>query len=41
MAQVHVSDDYGNDVRLAAPAKRIVSLSPHLTELLYAAGAGS
>lgn len=39
--QVQVRDDYGNDVRLAAPAKRIVSLSPHLTELLYAAGAGS
>lgn len=39
--QVHVRDDYGNDVRLAAPARRIVSLSPHLTELLYAAGAGT
>jgi len=39
--QVQVRDDYGNDVRLAAPARRIVSLSPHLTELLYAAGAGS
>lgn len=34
-------DDYGNEVRLAAPASRIVSLSPHLTELLYAAGAGA
>jgi iron complex transport system substrate-binding protein len=34
-------DDYGNTVRLAAPAARIVSLSPHLTELLYAAGAGA
>lgn len=39
-AQVQVKDDYGNEVRLAAPAARIVSLSPHLTELLYAAGAG-
>ncbi len=39
-AQVQVQDDYGNDVRLPAAAKRIVSLSPHLTELLYAAGAG-
>ena len=37
---VQVRDDYGNDVRLAATARRIVSLSPHLTELLYAAGAG-
>jgi iron complex transport system substrate-binding protein len=35
-----VRDDYGNEVRLAVPAKRIVSLSPHLTEILYAAGAG-
>lgn len=40
-AQIHVKDDYGNEVRLAAPAARIVSLAPHLTELLYAAGAGS
>ena len=40
-AQVLVKDDYGNEVRLAAPAARIVSLAPHLTELLYAAGAGS
>lgn len=39
-AQVKVQDDYGNEVRLPAAAKRIVSLSPHLTELLYAAGAG-
>ena len=39
-AEVLVKDDYGNQVRLAAPAARIVSLSPHLTELIYAAGAG-
>ena len=39
-AEIRVKDDYGNEVRLAAPAARIVSLSPHLTELLYAAGAG-
>jgi iron complex transport system substrate-binding protein len=37
---VVVQDDYGQTVRLEAPAQRIVSLSPHLTELLYAAGAG-
>ena len=36
-----VKDDYGNDVVLAKPASRIVSLAPHLTELLYDAGAGS
>lgn len=40
-AQVVVSDDYGYQVRLPAPASRIVSLAPHLTELLYAAGAGT
>lgn len=39
-AQVSVTDDYGNRVTLQQPALRIVSLSPHLTELLYAAGAG-
>ena len=33
-------DDYGNAVRLHSPATRIVSLAPHLTELVYAAGAG-
>ena len=35
-----VRDDYEREVRLAAPAARVVSLAPHLTELLYAAGAG-
>jgi iron complex transport system substrate-binding protein len=39
-ARVEVHDDYGHTVSLAAPAQRIVSLAPHLTELLYAAGAG-
>ncbi|OGA68869.1 MAG: cobalamin-binding protein [Betaproteobacteria bacterium RIFCSPLOWO2_12_FULL_67_28] len=39
-AQVSVSDDYGNRVTLQQPARRVVSLAPHLTELLYAAGAG-
>jgi iron complex transport system substrate-binding protein len=39
-AEVHVRDDYGHEVSLPAPARRIVSLAPHLTELLYAAGAG-
>ena len=36
-----VTDDYGRRVELASPARRIVSLAPHLTETLYAAGAGS
>ncbi|MFA7558043.1 MAG: cobalamin-binding protein [Hydrogenophaga sp.] len=33
-------DDLGNRVQVAAPAARIVSLAPHVTELLFAAGAG-
>lgn len=33
-------DDEGFLVQLAAPAKRIISLAPSLTELIYAAGAG-
>lgn len=40
-AQIRVTDDYGHEVALKAPAQRIVSLSPHLTELVYAAGAGA
>jgi iron complex transport system substrate-binding protein len=40
MAAVTVRDDLGNQVTLAQPARRIVSLAPHVTELLYAAGAG-
>jgi len=34
-----VGDD-GRSIALDAPARRIVSLSPHLTEMLYAVGAG-
>ena len=33
-------DDGGHEVALAHPARRIVALAPHLTELVYAAGAG-
>lgn len=39
-AEVAVRDDTGASVRLPAPARRIVSLAPHATELLFAAGAG-
>jgi iron complex transport system substrate-binding protein len=39
-AEIVVSDDSGATVRLAAPARRIVSLAPHVTEVLFAAGAG-
>ncbi|MFM7395573.1 MAG: helical backbone metal receptor [Gammaproteobacteria bacterium] len=35
-----VRDDTGATLRLAAPAKRIVSLAPGATEMLFAAGAG-
>ena len=34
-------DDEGNLVSLPAPAMRIISLAPSLTEILYAAGAGN
>ncbi|MFC5299736.1 cobalamin-binding protein [Azospira restricta] len=40
-AEVSVRDDIGNTVKLAQPAKRIVSLAPHMTETLFAAGAGA
>jgi len=39
-ADVRVTDDTGQSLVLAAPAKRVVSLGPHLTELAYAVGAG-
>jgi len=39
-ASVTVRDDDGNAVTLARPALRIVSLAPHVTELLFAAGGG-
>ncbi len=39
-AAVEALDDAGRLVRLEQPARRIVSLSPHATELLFAAGAG-
>ncbi|HZW12383.1 MAG TPA: cobalamin-binding protein [Noviherbaspirillum sp.] len=37
---VSVVDDSKRKVTLPQPARRIVSLSPHATEILYAAGAG-
>jgi iron complex transport system substrate-binding protein len=37
---VAVTDDDGRQLTLPGPAKRIVSLAPHITELLFAAGAG-
>lgn len=40
-AEIRVVDDEGATLVLPAPAQRIVSIAPHLTELLFAAGAGS
>ncbi|WP_230419420.1 cobalamin-binding protein [Undibacterium griseum] len=37
---VSVTDDMGNTVRLSRPAQRVISLSPHVTELIFAAGGG-
>lgn len=37
---IELQDDRGVVVRLAAPAARIVTLAPHLTEIAFAAGAG-
>lgn len=39
-AAIDLTDDLGNAVHLDAPARRIVSLAPHITELIFAAGAG-
>ena len=40
-SEVRVTDDAGQEIVLQQPAQRIVSLSPHITELLFAAGAGA
>lgn len=37
---LEVRDDLGKILRLAAPATRIISIAPHLTEITFAAGAG-
>lgn len=39
-APLRLVDDAGHEVALSHPAQRIVALAPHLTELVYAAGAG-
>lgn len=39
-AKITVIDDEGRTVELAQPARRIVSLAPHLTEQLFAIAAG-
>ena len=40
-ASIDLRDDSGRELHLARPAQRIITLSPHATELLYAAGAGT
>ncbi len=40
-ADLNLKDDTGAEVRLKAPAKRIVALAPHIAESLFAAGAGN
>lgn len=39
-AEILVRDDTGQTLRLVQPARRIVSLAPHVTENLFAIGAG-
>jgi iron complex transport system substrate-binding protein len=40
-AAITVKDDDGNPVTLQKPARRVISLAPHVTEMLFAAGGGS
>jgi iron complex transport system substrate-binding protein len=40
-AAVSVVDDSGRQVVLARPAQRVISMAPHVTELLFAAGGGA
>jgi len=39
-ATITVNDDDGKPVTLQKPAQRVISLAPHVTELLFAAGGG-
>ncbi|MGE0558641.1 MAG: helical backbone metal receptor [Burkholderiales bacterium] len=40
-APVVLRDARGHEIRLEQPARRIIALTPHLTELVFAAGAGA
>lgn len=40
-AEVSVVDDTGKRVTLPRPAQRVISMAPHVTELLFAAGGGN
>lgn len=39
-AAITVTDDAGHRIVLAQPAQRVISMAPHVTELLFAAGGG-
>ena len=39
-AAIEVIDDNGRAISLAQPARRVITLTPHVTEMVYAAGAG-
>ena len=39
-AEIQVTDALGREVILNKPAQRVISLAPHITEALYAVGAG-
>ncbi|WP_461517984.1 cobalamin-binding protein [Porticoccus sp.] len=39
--RIVVEDDIGETIELAQPAQRVISLAPHLTEVVYSLGAGS
>lgn len=39
-AAIEVIDDTGRTISLERPAQKIISLSPHITELIFSAGAG-
>ncbi len=38
--EIRMKDDFGHAVNLSGPAQRIISLAPHITELIFASGAG-
>lgn len=40
LATIEVTDDTGEKVVMASPAEKVVSLSPHITEILFELGVG-